>query len=346
MLPNVSLVDSTDALHYNPFDWSRSYLTTVALEDGTISFNIWRNMGTDYITSISYSTDGGETWTTTQNQNNKSENLVIDVDVNEGDKVLWKGDAKQTGFYDYDEEVDEPVGSFFSSTAEFDVKGNVMSLLYGDDFFGEVELEYDYQFIYLFYDYYGEKECLVVNAGNLSLPATALTSYCYDSMFQGCTALTTVPELPATALTNSCYSGMFAGCTSITRAPELHATTLANYCYQYMFNGCTSLTTAPSVLPAATLAIYCYYYMFQGCTSITKAPELPATALTNSCYSGMFAGCTSLNYIKCLATDISASNCTNNWVYNVASTGTFVKAPSMTSWTTGINGIPTNWTVQ
>ena len=88
-------------------DYSQDYLTTIARGNGTISFNILKNMGTDYITSISYSTDGGDTWTTTQNENNKS--LVIDVNVNEGDKVLWKGIAQQTGYYDGDY-----IGSFFS----------------------------------------------------------------------------------------------------------------------------------------------------------------------------------------------------------------------------------------
>ena len=86
--------------------------------------------------------------------------------------------------------------------------------------------------------------------------------------------------------------------------------------------------------------------MFQGCTNLTTAPELPATTLTPSCYESMFQACESLNYIKCLATDISASNCTVNWVLNVPSTGTFVKKASMTRWTTGSNGIPEGWTVQ
>jgi hypothetical protein len=59
----------------------------------------------------------------------------------------------------------------------------------------------------------------------------------------------------------------------------------------------------------------------------------------------MFRDCSRLNYIKCLATDISASYCTNSWVTGVAATGTFEKTPSMTGRTTGNNGIPTNWTV-
>ena len=59
----------------------------------------------------------------------------------------------------------------------------------------------------------------------------------------------------------------------------------------------------------------------------------------------MFDGCTSLNYIKCLATDISASNCTFGWMNGVSSTGTFVKHPNMNDWTTGSSGTPSGWTV-
>ena len=85
--------------------------------------------------------------------------------------------------------------------------------------------------------------------------------------------------------------------------------------------------------------------MFAGCTSLTNAPALPATTLNFMCYSSMFRNCTKINYIKCLATDISAPSCTSNWVQGVASTGTFAKNPNMTSWTEGTSGIPTGWTV-
>ena len=176
------------------------------------------------------------------------------------------------------------------------------------------------------------------------LPATTLASECYSSMFHRCTSLTTAPELPATTLAQSCYVNMFREC-AITTAPVLPATTLANKCYNSMFFKCTSLTTAPSVLPATTLANNCYDAMFQGCSSLTTAPELPATTLVSSCYNAMFSGCTHLNYIKCLATNISVTSSTSNWVKSVAASGTFIKEASMTSWTEGINGIPSGWTV-
>ena len=67
------------------------------------------------------------------------------------------------------------------------------------------------------------------------------TDYCYHSMFNGCTSLTTAPSLPATTLAGSCYSYMFRECTSLTTAPSLPATTLADYCYSSMFSGCTKL---------------------------------------------------------------------------------------------------------
>jgi hypothetical protein len=142
-----------------------------------------------------------------------------------------------------------------------------------------------------------------------------LKKYCGCSMFHNCTSLTTAPELPATELAEGCYWNMFGDCSSLVAAPELPATTLATECYMGMFAGCTSLTTAP-VLPAATLA--------------------------KSCYDNMFKGCTNLNYIKCLATDISAANCTYYWISGVSSTGTFVKHPNST-WTTGTSGIPYGW---
>ena len=177
-----------------------------------------------------------------------------------------------------------------------------------------------------------------------ALPATTLANYCYSYMFYWCKSLATAPELPATTLANYCYNGMFSDCSVLTQAPVLPATDLAEGCYNDMFSDCTSLTIAPA-LPATTLKAYCYDGMLEGCTSLTTAPELPATTLVNYCYSHMFYNCTSLNYIKCLATDISAKSCTDYWVSGVASTGTFVKAADMSRWTTGSDGIPSGWTV-
>ena len=178
-----------------------------------------------------------------------------------------------------------------------------------------------------------------------ALNSTTLETSCYESMFANCTKLTTAPALPATTLVSGCYQSMFAGCTSLTTAPVLPAMAIPTQAYRSMFASCTSLTTAPA-LPATTLRSDCYGFMFVDCTSLTTAPVLPATTLDSYCYEYMFNGCSHLNYIKCLATNIRAMGCTSNWVDGVSSSGTFVKASSMSNWTSGINGIPNNWAIQ
>ena len=186
------------------------------------------------------------------------------------------------------------------------------------------------------------------------LPATTLSRNCYSSMFYGCTSLTTLPNgmLPSTNLSTACYQHMFRNCTGLTTVPNnlLPATTLAQSCYVSMFAGCSSLTTAPA-LPAiitktANNNYFAYGYMFDGCTSLTTAPELNSVSLYKRTYDSMFNNCSSLAYIKCLATDISETDCTKNWLNGVAANGTFEKDASMSSWTTGTSGIPSGWTVQ
>jgi hypothetical protein len=81
---------------------------------------------------------------------------------------------------------------------------------------------------------------------------------------------------------------------------------------------------------------------------------LPATTLEPYCYYQMFSGCKNLNYVKCLATDISAENCTFEWLKSAGAyilteggTCTFVKAEGFDGWTTKTeyDGIPYGWTV-
>lgn len=250
--------DSEDCGYVPPI--TSDYLTFIAEEDGTFTFTP-RNSNV-----ISYSLDSSNTWVQANS-----------VNVNAGDVVMWKGEMTPESY--------AGIGKFGSS-GHFHAEGNVMSLLYGDDFSGQTSLSgYDYVFCALFLD------CSrLTNIENLSLPATTLADNCYTNMFYGCSGLTTAPELPATTLASSCYSSMFRDCTSLTTAPELPAKTLANYCYYYMFNGCTNL-----------------------------------------------------NYIKCMATNISALSCTSVWLLHVAASGTFV-TPSSTPWTSGGSGIPSGWT--
>ena len=75
---------------------------------------------------------------------------------------------------------------------------------------------------------------------------------------------------------------------------------------------------------------------------------LPAATLREGCYFRMFYGNKNLNHIVCLATDISAKNCTYQWLYDVGTAGTFVKAAGIneSKWPKGEGGIPEGWTVK
>ena len=112
-----------------------------------------------------------------------------------------------------------------------------------------------------------------------------------------------------------------------------------DYCFYKLFYNCSSLTTAPE-LPATTLAENCYNHMFGNCTSLTKAPELPATTLANECYKTMFIGCQNLRYVKCLATDISATDCLTDWLDGTMLLGTFITADNKPAYESGTSGIP------
>ena len=111
-----------------------------------------------------------------------------------------------------------------------------------------------------------------------------------------------------------------------------------------MFSVC-DLIEAPA-LPATVLTERCYDSMFANNRNLIAAPELPVATLVEGCYNSTFLGCNSLYYIKCLATDISATNCTLRWVNGVSPTGTFVRKYRFNGWSEGIDGIPTGWTIE
>jgi hypothetical protein len=119
-----------------------------------------------------------------------------------------------------------------------------------------------------------------------------------------------------------------------------------NYAFYNLFYNCTTIKNAKNlILPAAILSYRCYDHMFSGCTNLTSAPELPAAILAEYCYYCMFSSCNKLNYIKMLATDISALNCLKSWVSGVADSGTFVKNKNATWDIVGVSGIPEGWAV-
>lgn len=281
-------------------------LTFEAVEAGTITVNLDEGATLE---AIQYKLNDAE-WT------DVTWGEAIDLDAH--DVISFRGDNGTC--YINDDDLEIWAGFHFECSNPCYVYGNMMSLIDEDGFATNTTLTEPYTFFHLFQTSDYEPNNTILNHPTKDI------------------------VLPATTLTANCYDGLFADCRGITRATELPATTLADWCYCMMFSG-TGITTAPA-LPASTLADACYSDMFMNCTNLTTAPDLPATILAVGCYSTMFGGCTSLNYVKCLATDISADYSTVGWMYDVAPTGTFVKAAGMTGWTIGENGIPDGWTVE
>ena len=373
---DIKLGGSTiNALYYGstliwPRDYAKEYLTIEANSYGeTITIRFTKN-NTNISRSIQYSKDKIN-WATISF--NTSDNPT-QIELNPSEKIYLKGTNSS-----YSEASDSGLNIcriIVDGNAGAKIYGNIMSLIYGDNFYGQTVLTSEYTFTYLFSkplsaNYFPSN---ITDASNLILPATTLTKRCYDSMFSHCSALygapkilpattlaykcyscmfescaglITPPELPATTLAYECYYKMFAGCTNMRTTPELPATTLTFGCYREMFSACEWINAAPE-LPATTLTEYCYYGMFEYCYKITTAPELPATNLENQCYFRMFYECSKLNYIKCLAINNIGDwyRGTEDWTYKVASTGTFIKSASATDWKTGTSGIPSGWTVQ
>lgn len=231
--------------------------------------------------------------------------------ANRNDKVYFRGSRSQQDFDNYIQ---------FNLTGKLSVCGNINSLLSHDESIYKNITDYTtfetangQTFYRLFFN-----QTSLYDVSALKLSTNKLSITCYGDMFYCCTSLINTPELPATDLANECYMSMFCGCTSLNQAPVLQAAVLEHSCYMSMFENCTSLVQAP-VLPAVFSADYCYRWMFDGCAK--------------------------LNYIKCLMTDTSANGCTDDWLSNVASVGTFECDNKKYFTLDSSSGIPTGWTI-
>ena len=282
-----------------PIDYSTEYFSVVAQTDN-VSVSLYGGTSSNI---FKYSLDSGTTWNNLQiGQTSPA--------FNQGEKIMFKASGLTVNSND-------GIGTIKPSGAAA-VEGNIMSLLYGDNFTEQTVIPNNFNLRKLF-----SGATNITSAENLVLPATTVKKQCYSQMFQDCTNLVTAPKvIGSSAMT---WSG--------------------DYCWSDMFHGCTSLVNAPQ-LPATTLGTQCYWYMFEGCTALETAPVLPATTLNNQCYNGMFKGCSNLNYIKAMFTTAPSPTYTNSWVSGVASSGTFVKNSAAT-WTVncGIATVPCNWNV-
>lgn len=215
-----------------------NYFVTEAIESGTFTFTYGSGISAAMHTSMSYSLNGS-TWITLYNVDSTEVSITTPT-ISAGAKVYWKG----TGYGLCENRSNGRYG-YFSSTGNFNVSGNAMSLIYGDEGFETktaLRQRPGYTSVGTFFQTFNRSNKLI-SAGNLLLPATTLVARAYQEMFYECTALVSAPKiLPATSFPGSyAYASMFFNCKALLRAPVLPAENLRSGCYYQMFQGCTGL---------------------------------------------------------------------------------------------------------
>lgn len=183
----------------------------------------------------------------------------------------------------------------------------------------------------------------------------------FKEMYKDCTSLVRTPDIYSTSQgqypSSTMFESMFEGCTSLTSFGNIPAFNVMNGGCRRMFYGCTSLVDASPLGPflgsrSASQTLdgnECCMQMFMRCTNLQIAPEINVIQLGNRSLAQMFDECSSLRDIKIYAytgTDyVDENSATYMMTYGVpAFQGTFKKHPSAV-WDEGTCGIPVGWTV-
>lgn len=184
--PSVVLINKTKEVLFE--DYENEYFTIVALEDG--EFNVCKPINVEYM----YYSLNNEEWVEITD--------AVSFPIKKFDKIKFKGNGNYSS---------DMCSSIFN-LQKFNAEGNIMSLIYGDDFIGKKSFStYSFggEFQYLF------AHSNIVSAKNLILPAIELTQTCYRYMFSGCKYLIQAPTLNAPKLVKGCYESMFEDCESL-----------------------------------------------------------------------------------------------------------------------------------
>lgn len=207
-------------------------LTIKAKSTGVITWVYEKDGGIDVSSdnrSILWSkkVSGSDEWSDWVSISSQSSNSIS---VNAGDEVQFMTDYKGGTGDDSDEPANTSYGRYddvfnyykwsqFHCTADFDLYGNIMSLLSPYAYEDYIQLTDEFTFCRMFYG------CTTLqSAENLILPAMTLKSHCYDGMFEGCTNLTIAPVLPAEDLVDLCYHRMFYGCSRLNYVKAMFLT--------------------------------------------------------------------------------------------------------------------------
>lgn len=278
------------SVYQERYHYEYEYLTLEILSDGYIRL---RNNPDGCNFDVSSKTNDEE-WVGFHIQRDTYHSIA----VSQGDIVKFKAETDR----DYTHSSNLFGNSY--STARFNVKGNLLSMVYGDAFTYYYDIGYDSipynperQFNSLF------KETNVVDASALILPAGG-----YNELFAGCTQLVYPPA--EIKHPDHIFRLAFAGCTSMVKVPRMHIDEMtqrlvSSSTYERMFIGCTSLTDASGITVTTTNYLKeSFSGTFSACTNLVSADifDQTVTAATfhigDSAFADTFNGCSSLTNVN------------------------------------------------
>ena len=175
--------------------------------------------------TIYYSTDTGDTKTWTEFTSavtlsyNKTYFKANTADLNVGNKI-------------------------FDATANYEIGGNIMSLIFGDDF----KTKDSYIKSVVGNDALFSGDTYLVDAYSLVINLNS-ASHSFDSLFRNCTSLTSGPEkIVIRDAGQLALPSTFSGCTSLTTAPEIIVENIAFFSFFNVFANCTNLNSIKFLL--------------------------------------------------------------------------------------------------
>ena len=222
----------------------------------------------------------------------------------------------------------EPFLDVDTSGLKCTVSGNIMSLVWGDDYVyapankipfpnfntGAWGGNYYEGTQYVYFQFQGN---FIVDAGDLWLPTKNLCPNIFKNMFYNCTQLEVAPDVNAKYLPYKACEDMFYNCSSLQDMPNVLAETVERHAMHEMFAMCTTMNTVTDLHIKHIVANNgdgALSETFMGCYSITTCPNWDADLdlvmpenyyygepenMTNGfgyawLMRGMFQGCSSL----------------------------------------------------
>lgn len=205
--PNVSLVAGAEEIHYHP---------TIPQDQLPLYVEAIGNISVVFTNTCEYSKDNSNWAAAAKNAT---------VKANAGEKIYYRA----TGLTLIN---NGGIGEFKISGGDCNLGGNIMSMVYGADFIGKTVLTLSSQLAGMF-----QNQSKIIDASNLVLPATTLTSYCYASLFYKCVNLVKGPTISATTLVSNCLYYAFSGCSSLNYIKAMFITTPGSSYTSYWLNG-------------------------------------------------------------------------------------------------------------